>query len=80
MFHPLVEKINEMKDLDIENKISELQKKYFIASKIGNYDLCHQIVSILEEYNQEKTQRLLEKQKIPLKNQNKDLDDLINVN
>lgn len=79
MLHPLIEKISEMKDLDIENKISELQKKYFIASKIGNSDLCYQIVSILEEYNLEKTQRLLEKQKISLKNQEKNLDDLINI-
>lgn len=79
MFHPLLSDLSELKDADLELKISELGKKYSIAARSGNGGLCNQIALALEAYRTELQRRLLEKSNITLKNQNKDLDDLINV-
>lgn len=80
MFHPLLNNLTELKDLDIENKISELGRKYSVAARSGNSGLCSQILIVLEEFKAEQQRRLLARSKISVKNQDKDLDDLINVN
>jgi hypothetical protein len=80
MFHPLLPNIAELKDLDLENKITELGRKYTFAARSGNGDLCSQILLVLEEYKAEQQRRLMERSKVSIKNQDKDLDDLINVN
>lgn len=79
MFHPLLPDLSSLKDSDLEIKISELSKKYHIAARSGNGSLCSQIIIALEEYKSELQRRLLEQSKVVMKNQNKDLDDLINV-
>jgi hypothetical protein len=80
MFHPLLPNIAEIKDLDLENKITELGRKYTFAARSGNGSLCSQILLVLEEYKAEQQRRLMERSKVSIKNQDKDLDDLINVN
>lgn len=80
MFHPLLSNITELKDLDLENKITDLGKKYAFAARSGNGGLCSQILLVLEEYRVEQQRRLYSRSKVPMKNQDKDLDDLINVN
>ena len=81
MFHPLVSNLSDIKDIDLENQINQLGRKYSIAARSGNRGLCNQIVIVLEQYKDEQRNRLLDKsKKINLKNENKDLDDLININ
>ena len=80
MFHPLLGNMSELKDLDLENKINELGKKYSVAARSGSSSLCSQILLVLEDYKAEYQRRLLERSKISIKNQDKDLNDLINVN
>jgi hypothetical protein len=81
MFHPLVSDLNSLKDLDIENKITELGKKWAIAARMGNGDLASQILIVLEQYKFEQQKRSFEKtQKVSVNNQDKNLDDLININ
>ena len=80
MFHPLLSNVTEIKDLDLENKINDLGKKYSFAARSGNGGLCSQILLVLEEYKFEQQRRLMERTKVSIKNQDKDLSDLINVN
>jgi hypothetical protein len=80
MFHPLLPNVSELKDLDLENKINELGRKYSFAARSGNSGLCSQILLVLEDYKAEQQRRLSERSKVSVKNQDKDLDDLINVN
>ena len=80
MFHPLLPNVTEIKDLDLENKINDLGKKYSFAARSGNGGLCSQILIVLEEYKCEQQRRLMERTKVSIKNQDKDLSDLINVN
>lgn len=79
MFHPLLPDLSTLKDADVEAKIADLNKKYHIAARSGNGALCSQIIIALEEYKTELQKRLLNQSKVAMKNQNKDLDDLINV-
>lgn len=79
MFHPLLADLTALKDTDIDSRISDLQKKYSIAARSGNGGLCNQILVALDGYKYEQQNRYMTKTKIATKNQNKDLDDLINV-
>lgn len=80
MIHPLLQDLKELKDLDLENKISDLTKKYSFAARSGNGGLCTQIMLIIDEFKSEQQRRLYEKSTVSVKNQDRDLDDLINVN
>lgn len=80
MFHPLLPSMSALKDADIESKISELSRKYTIAARMGSGDACSQILLALEGYKDELQRRLMEKSTVSVKNQDRDLDDLINVN
>ena len=80
MFHPLLPSMSELKDADIENKISELTQKYGIAARMGYGDACSQLLLALSGYKEEMSRRLAAKAKVSVKNQDRDLDDLINVN
>lgn len=81
MFNPLLQDLTELKDQDLENKINELNRKYSIVARTGNGALCEQISIVLLQLREEQQQRLRDKNKrVNVKNQDKDLDDLINVN
>jgi hypothetical protein len=80
MFNPLLPDLSDIKDPDLDNKISELTRKYFIAVRGGNGGLGQQILVTLEAFKSEQQRRHISSQKALLDKQNKDLDDLIKVN
>lgn len=80
MYHPLLDDPRNIKDQDLENKILDLGRKYHIAARSGQGGLCQQLIIILEMYKDEQRRRQVESANTLIKKQNKDLDDLINVN
>jgi hypothetical protein len=76
-FHPLSTDLSDMKDTDLEEKIQEITKKYYIAVRLGNIDLLTQLSTFLTIYKEEMSKRNREKFN---NNGNGDLDQLINVN
>lgn len=78
MFNPLLQDLSNLKNEDIDNKITELMQKYTIAARHGQGNVCNQIVVILESYRSEQQKRYIATTK-KLMNQNKNLDDYINV-
>lgn len=79
MFNPLIENLSQLKDADLENRISDLNRKYTIALRTGNSDLAMQVVVALESHKDELNRRQAEATKKLLQKQNKDLDGLINI-
>lgn len=77
MFNPLVDSFDDLTDVEIENKISELSRKYFISR---NPQVQQQISSILEMFKEEIRSRRA-KQHLKEKEQNGEngLDSLINI-
>ena len=77
MFNPLLDNFNNLSDSEIENKISELSRKYFISR---NPQVQQQISVVLDMYKQELQLRIA---KARLKDQEQSgengLDNLINV-
>ena len=73
--HPLVGDLSEMKVNDLESKITDLTKKYFMT---GNMDAQHQISMVLDSYKSE----LRRRQDAALTKimSDKNLDNLVKVN
>lgn len=78
MFNPLLPDLSSLKNEDLDNKITELMKKYTIAARSGQGGVCSQIAIILESYKAEQNRRYIQANK-KLAEQNKNLDDFINV-
>lgn len=79
MFNPLLPNLKDIKDTDLDNKISELTRKYFIAARSGQGSLAQQVLITLESYKDEQRIRQIASQQALQQKQNKDLDDLIKV-
>jgi len=79
MFHPLLDNPAKIKDQELENKILDLTKKYYTAASMGQGTICQQILLILEVFKEEQRKRQQIAMQDGMKKQNKDLDDLINV-
>jgi hypothetical protein len=79
MFHPLLSSPSALKTQELEDKINELTRKYFIAAKSGNGSLAQQVLVALETYKAELQHRNLTTKIIPSKNGDTGLDDLIKV-
>ena len=77
MFNPLMPDLKDVKDQELENKLHELTKKYWIAARSGNGSLGQQILVALESYKDEMRRRQAEQTRSLMEKQNKDLDDLI---
>jgi FKBP-type peptidyl-prolyl cis-trans isomerase (trigger factor) len=77
MFNPLVDSFNQLTDSEIENKISELGRKYFQSY---NPQVQQQISVLLEMYKEEARARRA-KQYLKAQQQTGDngLDSLINI-
>lgn len=74
--HPLVDNLQGLKEAEIEAKINDLTRKYFMSR---NPDVQLQIASVLETYKEElNTRRQAEWQKMT-ENRDKNLDKLIKV-
>ena len=72
--HPLVTDIAELKISELEAKVNDLTKKYFMAQ---NIDLRAQIASVLETYKETLAIRRDQEYQKMLDNRNKELDNLI---
>ena len=79
MFNPLLPDLTQLKDADLEEKLSELNRKLGIAYRLGNGSVANQISIALEALRDEMARRQAEATKKLLQKQNKDLDGLINV-
>ena len=80
MFNPLSPDLTQMKELDLEKSIADLGKRYIIAARGGNGQLCFQIQIMLEQYKEEMASRHRDRsKKINVRDQEKDLDKLINI-
>lgn len=77
MFHPLEEDLSEVSTSDVELKLSELNKKYYQASRLGNNQLLTQLQTFVTIYRNELRQRAIQAKFD--EEQEKDLDQLINV-
>jgi hypothetical protein len=76
MFHPFEGDLSQLKDNEVEDKLNELNRKYFLAARLGNRELLTQIATFVTIYKQEMSKRYLSKSQGQLDN---DLDQLINV-
>ena len=77
MFNPLVHSFAELSDAEIENKIIELGRKYWMTR---NPDLQYQISVILDMYKEEAAARRAKAYQKTQQNSDGDLDNLININ
>jgi len=77
MFNHLVEDFAKLSDADIDQKITELGRKYWMSR---NPDLQAQIATILEMYKQEAQSRRAKSYQKNQQNNDSDLDNLININ
>ena len=76
MFHPFEGDISSLSDNEVEDKLREITKKYFIAARLGNYQLLTQLSSFVTIYKDELSKRHLSRLKGQL---DSDLNELINV-
>jgi hypothetical protein len=77
MFNPLVDDLSNLSDDEINNKITELSKRYWQSK---NPQLQGQILTILEMYKQEQQTRLARQRQESQNPDDPDLDNLININ
>jgi hypothetical protein len=75
MFHPLEADLSGLKDNEVEQKLVELNKKYYAAARMGSKDLLTQLSTFITIYRDELSNRYARK----LKSDDNDLDQLINV-
>ena len=75
--HPLLADLSTLKDSELETKIQELTKKYFMTY---NNDLRMQISVVLDDYKEELSRRRAKVWQDQYENRDKGLDKLINVN
>jgi len=79
MFHPFENDLTQLKDSEIEDKILELNKKYYQAYRLGKPELLTQLTTFVTIYKQEMSRRYIEKTKSARGQMDGDLDQLINV-
>jgi predicted transcriptional regulator of viral defense system len=75
--HPLAEDFSKLKDVELETKIQDLSRRYFMAA--SNPNVQQQITMLLDMYKAElniRRQKLWEEQ---YQKRDTDLDSLINV-
>ena len=79
MYNPLLQDLSTLKNEDVDNKITELMNKYFLASKFGQGGVMQQIAVILEAYKMEQARRHAIASKKLMQNQNQDLGEYIKI-
>jgi len=77
MFHPFQDDPQQLTDTELTQKISELSKKYTQAARLGKGQLLTQLQTFVTIYRDELRRRAM--QPIKTNDQDKDLDQLINV-
>ena len=79
MFNPLIQDFSNLKDTELEERMTDLNKKYMIALRTGNSSLAQQVAVAIESFREETQRRQREASKKLLERQSKDLDGLINI-
>jgi cyclopropane fatty-acyl-phospholipid synthase-like methyltransferase len=80
MFHPFEGDLTQLKDSELEEKIFQLNKKYYQAYRLGKPELLTQIATFVTIYKEEMSRRYRQKmQGSQGRVDNDDLDQLINV-
>lgn len=79
MYNPLLDNTDKLKDQELESRILDLTKKYYIASRMGQGGVANQIIGILEMYKDELSKRQRQSLEKVAKKNSGGLDDLINV-
>jgi hypothetical protein len=75
--HPLVGDLTNLKDSEIEAKVNDLTKKYFMTPNPG---VKAQMAAVLDSLNEELSRRRKASYDKAMAARNKDLDKLININ
>ena len=75
--HPFVSDLSGLTDSEVENKIFEISKRYFMTQ---NTHVREQILTVLSMYKQEIDQRRDALWQKTIENKNKGLDKLIQIN
>jgi hypothetical protein len=76
MIHPFEGDLSLLKDNEVEDKLNELNRKYYTASRLGKPELLTQIATFITIYKEELSKRYRQKMQ---GNDSGDLDQLINV-
>ena len=76
MFHPLGEDLSQLKDNEVEEKLQELTRKYFLAARMGKPEMLTQLSTFVTIYKEELSKRLVAKTQGTY---DTDLNQLINV-
>lgn len=76
MIHPFEGDLSLLKDNEVEDKLHELNRKYYTASRLGKPELLTQIATFITIYKEELSKRYRQKMQ---GNDSGDLDQLINV-
>ena len=76
MFHPFQEDPKELNDTQLQERISELSKKYTQAARLGKGELLTQLQTFVTIYRDEITRRAISAK---YEQNDTDLDQLINV-
>lgn len=80
MIHPYAPDFSNMKDAEVEAKLSELTRKYFQAQRFGNQELLTQLGTFVTIYREELQNRYRKTMSSSNEQLGKtDLDQLINV-
>lgn len=74
--HPLIGSLRDFKDAEIQSKIADLTKKYYMTS---NPSVRAQMVAVLEDLNAEQRRRDAEAYEKMMAGRDKGLDKLIKV-
>lgn len=74
--HPLIEDLSSVKEPELEAKVQELTRKYFMTYNPG---VQQQIAMLIDQYKEELAKRQREAYEKMMQSRNKDLDKLINV-
>lgn len=75
--HPLIDDLTGLKDAELELKINDLTRKYFMVRNPG---VQAQIVAALDSYKEELNKRRQNEYEKMMNSRDKGLDKLINVN
>jgi len=77
MFHPLESDLSQLKDQELEERVQELTKKFYVAQRLGKPELLTQLSTFVTIYKEEMSRRYRDRLNTGLDG---DLDQLINVN
>lgn len=76
MINPFMEDLSQLSETDLDQKISELTKKYYQIARLGNNNLLTQVQNFIIIYRDELHSRAMKRK---LSDNDDDLDQLINV-